>query len=683
MCGIAGMIHLTGRAPLPPGSLTAMADRIVHRGPDEDGFLERPGLGLASRRLSIVGLADGRQPIWNEDRSVAVVFNGEFFDYPEAKKRLESRGHQFRTHCDTELVPHSWEDHQEGMFDHLRGQFAVALWDEKRQRLILGRDRFGICPLYWTRQRSADGEWLLFASEIKALLGSGMVPARPDRRGINHAFTFFSMPGPVTCFEGIQALLPGHYLRIQLGQGGESAQVSEHVYWEIDFPDQGDEDPGRDEKQVIDGFEQVFTAAVERRLRADVPVVSYLSGGVDSSTVVALASKVRGSPIPTFTIQIADPKLDETSEAGIVSRHIGSDPVVVRFGAAETLNVYPRLIEAAEGPVIDTSCGALLLLAQEVHARGYKVALTGEGADEWMPGYPWYKANKVLSYLDAIPGLSLSQSLRRCYLRATGSPKDYLTLMVRSQAAMAGHNAWLDVYGLMSRNKWLFFSPEMLRTLGDHLPYEDLQLNVDKMRRWHPLNRALCVAGRAHLLGLLLNAKGDRVAMHNSVETRYPFLDEEVFAYLARLHPRWKMRGLTDKYLLRRLAERHLPKAIAWRPKAMFRAPFDSFHSEQMPAFVDQLLSEESLRKTGYFDVQAVQHWRQAYRGLRAGWPRRIFIEMGLVAVVATQLWHQTFIDPSLADLPAPPRSERPRLSIAGKNGVGCRPVVTTSPSST
>src|SRR5262249_9877769 len=189
----------------------------------------------------------------------------------------------------------------------------------------------------------------------KALLASGMVPARVDRRGISHAFTFFSMPGPVTCFEGVQSLLPGRFLRIQLGDEGSTPHVSEHKYWEIDFPDEGEEDYRAEEKKVIDGFEQVFTAAVERRLRADVPVVSYLSGGVDSSTVVAIASKVRGSPIPTFTIQIDDPKFDETSEAGIVSAHIGSKPVVVHFGADETLNVYPRLIEAAESPVIDTS----------------------------------------------------------------------------------------------------------------------------------------------------------------------------------------------------------------------------------------------------------------------------------------------------------------------------------------
>src|SRR6516165_7004443 len=243
MCGIAGMIDLEGRRPVPTSALQAMAAALVHRGPDEDGFLEQPGVGLASRRLSIVGLADGRQPIFNEDRSVAVVFNGELFDYPEMKARLEGKGHRFATHCDTELIPHLWEDHQEQMFEHLRGQFALALWDQNRQRLILARDRFGICPLYWTRQHTPSGKWLLFASEIKALLASGMVEARPDVRGINHIFTFFALPGPITCFEGIQALLPGHYLSVQLSQAGESAQISDRVYWEMDFPDRGDEDP--------------------------------------------------------------------------------------------------------------------------------------------------------------------------------------------------------------------------------------------------------------------------------------------------------------------------------------------------------------------------------------------------------------------------------------------------------
>jgi asparagine synthase (glutamine-hydrolysing) len=209
------------------------------------------------------------------------------------------------------------------------------------------------------------------------------------------------------------------------------------------------------------------------------------------------------------------------------------------------------------------------------------------------------------------------------------------------------------MYGLMSMSKLRFFSPEMYKSIADHIPFEDLGLNKDKLRRWHPLNRELCLSGRAHLAGLLLNAKGDRVAMHSSVETRYPFLDEEVFAFIAKLHPRWKLRGLRDKVLLRKLGLRWLPREIATRRKAMFRAPFDSFHLDNAPPFVEQLLSEESLRKTGYFDPQAVSHWRKNYRKMWINQGQKISIEMGLVGVLATQLWHHTYIGDSLCELPA------------------------------
>jgi asparagine synthase (glutamine-hydrolysing) len=647
------MIDLSGEGrPVAAATLRAMAEAIYHRGPDEDGYLERPGLGFASRRLSIVGLADGRQPIFNEDRSVAVVFNGELFDYPERRAELEGRGHRFSTHCDTEVIPHTWEESQDRLFERLRGQFALALFDERRRRVVLGRDRFGICPLYWTRQTGPGGDWLLFASEVKALLASGLVAAEADPRGINHLFTFFSLPGPVTCFKGVQLLPPGHYLSVQFGAPGERARLSEHTYWQLDFPDAGDEDR-RPLAALVEEFDGLLQAAVTRRLRADVPVVSYLSGGVDSSTVVALASHVRGSPIPSFTIRIKAPHLDETSEANVAACHIGTTPVVVDCGAEEVLSTYPELIQAAEGPVVDTSCAALLLLAREVHRQGYKVALTGEGADEWLAGYPWHKVNRVLGYLDVIPGLRLSQWLRRGFLRLTRAPRFPWVQIQRSQEAVGGHNGWLDVYGLMSMSKLRFFSPEMWQAVGDHVPYEDLALDVPRLRRWHPLNRELALSARAHLAGLLLNAKGDRVAMHSSVETRYPFLDEDVCAFLARVPPRYKLRGLLhDKFLLRRVAERWLPASIAQRRKAMFRAPFDSFHLEQTPPFVEQLLSEEALKRTGYFDPSAVTRWRRDFRGLRGGGAQRTSVEMGLVGVLATQLWHHTFLG-ELADLPS------------------------------
>jgi asparagine synthase (glutamine-hydrolysing) len=663
MCGIAGIVNLSRPAPIDPDVLRHMADALTHRGPDEDGYLQRPGLGLANRRLSIVGLADGRQPIFNEDRSVSVVYNGELFDYPEVRADLEARGHRFATHCDTELLPHLWEDHAEAMLEKLRGQFALALWDERRQTLVLARDRFGICPLYWTRQETPEGELLLFASEIKALFASGLVPRRPDVRGINHVFTFFATPGPVTCFQGIHCLLPGHHLVVRPHGGGPAVQ--ERIYWEIDFPDRGQEE-WRDFKRfgnnaanpIVDEFESLLRHAVERRLRADVPVVSYLSGGVDSSVVVALACAQRraeGKPaIPTFTVSVQDPGFNEENEATLVARHVGArDTIVVDYGRDEVLNTYQALIRAAECPVIDTSCAALLLLARRVHEHGYKVALTGEGADEWLAGYPWYKVHKLLSYLDAVPGLPLSELARRAYLRLTDAPRFTRAAARKVESAIGGPNAWLNIYGLFGSSKVRFFSPALWDQLGDHLPYADLALNLDRARHWHPLNRSLYLGARVMLPGLLLSSKGDRVAMNSSVETRYPFLDEDVFAFLARLHPVWKLHGLRDKLILRLLAQRWLPQSIAWRRKAMFRAPLDSFHTTKLPSFVDQLLSPESLRKTGYFDSAAVQHWGEAFRTMRPGSTQRTVVEMGLTGVVATQLWHHTFIEGSLADLPA------------------------------
>jgi asparagine synthase (glutamine-hydrolysing) len=651
VCGIAGMVDLAGRRAAPGGVLADMAAALYHRGPDEDGVLTEAGVAVASRRLSIVGLKDGRQPIGNEGRSVWVVYNGEIFDYPETKAALEAKGHHFRTATDTELLPHLWEEYGEGMFEHVRGQFAFALWDTRKNCLILARDRFGICPLFYTVRRDGDGWWLLFASEVKGLLASGLVDPRPDLRGINHVFTFFATPGPITCFEGVRLLLPGQYLRLDLGPDLRPEQLKPRFYWQIDYPDRGHERDG-DAKAVVDGFERVLMRAVEKRLRADVPVVSYLSGGVDSSQVVVMASKALGRPIPTFTISVTDPALNEATEAALVARQVGSESVVVPFGGPEVNATYPELIHTAEVPVIDTACAALMELAKSVHGHGFKVALTGEGSDEFLAGYPWFKLHRLLGLLDVVPGLGLSQRVRRGVLRLAGLPRFPWPIVRRNAAAVGGYNAWLDVYGMMSLSRLLFYSDSMREAVGDHVPYEDLELPLERMARWHPLNRALAVGARVMLAGMLLSSKGDRVAMHSSVETRYPFLDEDVCAYLAQLHPRWKLHGLKDKYVLRLLAERWLPKSIAWRRKAMFRAPMDAFHLEHAPPFVDQLLGEEALRKTGYFDPAAVRQWRAKLTAMRPGSGTRTAVEMGLVGVTATQLWHQVFVDPRLADVP-------------------------------
>jgi asparagine synthase (glutamine-hydrolysing) len=650
MCGIAGIVDLVEQRPVPDAVVRRMAQAILHRGPDEEGYFHRPGLALASRRLSIVGLADGQQPVRNEDGDVTVVFNGELFDHLEKRAELEARGHRLVKHCDTEIIPHLWEESQREMFGRLRGQFAIALWDERQRRLLLARDRFGICPLYWTRQ----DDWLLFASEIKALLASGMVPARPDRRGIDHVFTFSALPGPITCFEGVQLLRAGHYLEISpRNEHRDGPEINERAWWEMDFPDAGDEERGDNPRRLVDQFEEVMLRAVDMRLRADVPVGSYLSGGVDSSMIAALACHLKGPAINTYTVRVDSPGMDELDAASLVARHIGTKPPVVQeFRTDDALKTYPALIEAAEAPVIDTSCAALLQLAKRVHSCGQKVVLTGEGADEWLVGYPWYKVAKVLDALDILPGVRLSEHARRAYLWLNKVPQYPREFRQGVQDTVGGPNAWIDSYGVLTLSKLRFYSESMLALPETANPWASLQFPLERAKRWHPLNRGIWVAARVTLAGHLLQAKGDRVAMHSSVEVRYPFLDEEVFNFLARLHPRWKLRGFRDKHLLRLLAERWLPPSVYKRGKVIFRAPLDSFHIDPAPEFVTQLLSEESLRRTGYFDIKAVHEWRSAYRQMRAGSLPRLSVEGGLAAVVATQLWHHTFIDGSLADLP-------------------------------
>jgi len=639
-------MDLAGRRTLSEGVIERMARALTHRGPDEEGFLQRPGISLASRRLSIVGLADGQQPMCNEDQSAYTVYNGEFFDFPEKRAGLVSRGHVLRTHCDTEIIPHLWEESREGMFECMRGQFAVALYDVPRHQLTLGRDRFGISPLYWTQQ----GDWLLFASEIKGLLASGMIKPQADLNGIDHIFTFSAMPGPVTCFAGIHLLPPGHYLQITPGQ---AEPIKEHTYWEMDFPNQGDEDPRADQTKLVDEFESLLLQAVDKRLRADVPVGAYLSGGLDSSMIVAMASKLKGESINTYTIRVDDPKLDELRAANLSARHIGAKPPIVQeFRASDALDMYPQLIHAAEAPVIDTSCAALLMLAQRVHSCGQKVVLTGEGADEWLAGYPWYKIARIFGALDAIPGLRLSDLARRSFLRLNKVPHYPATNRQIWENAVGGPNAWIDSYGVLALSKLRFYGEPMREVLATARPWESLGMNLERARRWTPLNRSLWVGARVTLAGHLLQAKGDRVAMQSSVEVRYPFLDEDVFDFTSKLAPQWKLNGFRDKHLLRLVAERWLPKEIARRQKVIFRAPLDSFHIDPEPKFVGELLSEESLRRTGYFDSAQVRHWRKAFRELRAGSLPRLSVEMGLAAVVATQLWHHTFIEGTLADLP-------------------------------
>ena len=647
MCGIAGVIDLKGERRPDQAMLQRMANALLHRGPDDDGFLVAPGIGLANRRLSIVGLSDGRQPIFNEDESLAVVCNGELFDFPERRQELEAKVHVFRTHTDSEIILHLYEEHGEELFQHLNGQFAFVLVDFKRRVVLLARDRVGICPLFWSRQ----GDFVYFASEIKALIASGAVTARVDARGLDHLFTFFALGSRRTMFQGVQAVAPGHFLKVAWRGDDNAAAPVERKYWDFDFPDWGDEENPTSEKAAIDAFEEAFARAVEVRLRADVPVVGYLSGGVDSAYVMATAAREAGQGLPSFTLRVPDPSFDETANALQAARAVGSHPTVVDAGASLITDNYAALTAATECPVLDTSCAALLALSREVHAQGFKVVLTGEGADEGLAGYVWFKIREIARGLDVGNAFRPSTVISRVARKWAARDLTFAEFS-RIDTMIGGPHAQSVIYNLVARSRSRYYSAGLKDELGTHVAYEDLDLDTERMARWHPLNRSLYLGYKVHLPGLLLSQKGDRVAMANSVETRYPFLDENVIALAARLHPRWKLRRLLkDKYLLRRAAERRLPHDVAWRPKAMFRAPTAETFLARPPAFVRDLMSKESLARTGYFDAAAVeQDCAAVARG--EGASLGTFGNLGLGGVVATQLWHHLYLGGGLCELP-------------------------------
>jgi asparagine synthase (glutamine-hydrolysing) len=666
MCGIAGVLDLKGRWRPDQAMLQRMADALHHRGPDDDGFLIAPGIGVANRRLSIVGLSDGHQPIFNEDESVVVVCNGELFDFPERRAELEAKGHIFRTHSDSEIIVHLYEEYGEKFLEHLQGQFAFALVDFKRRTVLLARDRVGICPLFWSRQ----GDLIYFGSEIKALIASGGVTPKADPRGLDHLFTFFALGGRRTAFEGVQALAPGHCLKIEWGDGDKPAALVEKKYWDFDFPDWGHEDnPGTE--AAIDAFEETFARAVEVRLRADVPVVGYLSGGVDSAYVLATAARVSGKPLPSFTLRVPNPKLDETDNALEAARAIGGVSTVVQAGPDIITENYAALTTAAECPVLDTSCAALLALSREVRSQGYKVVLTGEGADEGFAGYVWFKMRENARRLDIGDAFRPSTMVSKIARKWVARDQSFAELS-RIDAMIGGPHAQSVIYNLVARSRGRYYSAGMKEQLGSHVAYEDIDLDVKRMSRWHPLNRSLYLGYKVHLPGLLLSQKGDRIAMANSVEARYPFLDENVIALAARMDPDLKLRGrMKDKFLLRSAAERVLPHDVAWRRKHMFRAPMAETFLVNPPDFVRDLMSPESLARTGYFDADVVMRDRALVAG-GDGEKLGEFTSLGLGGVVATQLWHHLYLGGGLCDLPQVTYKAAPAASLNDATREAC-----------
>lgn len=636
MCGIAGALDLRGKRAFSAECILAMTGAIAHRGPDDEQVHLEPGLALGVRRLAIIDVKGGRQPIPNERRDVWVAWEGELYDYPQLRPQLLSRGHILRTHCDTEAWVHLYEDHGPDVFRRAKGQFTTSLWDGRTRTLFLARDRAGISPLFYTIR---DG-WLLWSSEIKGLLASGMVEGRPDPRGIDYFFNFFVLSNTRTCFKGVHSLPPGHYLEVRDGN------VERRQYWDLDFPERGCERPFRSPEDALDEYEQLMRGAVRRRLIAERPICCYISGGLDSTTMLGLAAQENGSPLHAFTIALdGSGPTNERSQAQESAALIGSPLTAVDMRAADIAAMYPNLIQGAEGPVLDTSAACTTRLAEAVRDNGFIISLSGEGADESLAGYIWFKAHKYAM----AAGRTVNDLARKLLLTRLGGGSHRPPFGAVGGIRVAQQFS----FEIMAQSREWLYSPQMWRELDGYSPYDELEFDVDRMKRWHPLNQSLYAANKIMLPGMLLAAKGDRALRHASLEGRFPFLDERIVEFCAQLPANYKLRGLTDKWLLRQLARRVLPAQIANRPKTMFRANLSStFLGPDAPEWARQLLSPESLQATGIFSSQGVEKATRTMRALPRRSLRRFVLDMGLTGVVSTQLWCHLFCGGGLADLP-------------------------------
>jgi asparagine synthase (glutamine-hydrolysing) len=634
MCGIAGVLNFDNE-PADPQRTVAMSALLAHRGPDAAAYVTDGPVALAHTRLSIVDLAGGAQPMSTPDGGLIITFNGEIFNHPELRDELSARGRRFATRSDTEVILEAYAEWGEDCVSHMNGQWAFAIWDSRRRQLFLSRDRMGIRPLYYT----THGDRFLFASEIKALFAAG-VPAQIDPAALAQLFTFWVTIPPRTMFDGVHQLPPGSSMVVR------DRTIVVRQYWDLDFSAEDDRQTSEDEhaRELMD----LLVDATRIRLRADVPVGAYLSGGLDSSAVAMLATSFASTELDTFSIAFDDSEFDERPFQEQAARHLGTRHHVLSCSPAQIAGAFSDVVWHAETPVLRTAPSPMFLLSGAVRDQGYKVVLSGEGADEVLGGYDIFKEAKVREYCARRPDShARRQLLRRLYPYLPGlqrQPDGLLARFFHATPADVEHPLFshLPRWGLTSKLQ-MMFDDRVRRALDGYDPYEDLERSLpDAFCGWSTFARAQYLETRLLLPGYILSSQGDRMAMAHGIEVRMPFLDYRVVEFAARIPPRLKMKALNEKSLLKKCMRAYLPKAIVARPKQPYRAPEGrSFFDSTPPDAVRHALSPDAIALNGLFDPRAIAGLTAKFRDGRA---IGIKDNMGLVGVLSTQLLMQQFV---------------------------------------
>ena len=635
MCGIAGIYNFESETTIDRTILESMAHQLYHRGPDGYGYFAENHIGLAHSRLSIIDLESGDQPIHNENKTVWVVLNGEIFNYIELRQDLEKSGHSFYTHSDTEVLVHLYEEYGESFVSHLNGQFAIALWDNNRRKLLLVRDRVGIAPLFFTRQ----GGQLFFASEIKALLAATKTTPQLNPQALDQFMTFWSPVSPETMFRGIYEISPGEMAVVTKGE------LIRRKYWDWVFPDDGEYSSGS-EAQLTDELHDLLVDATQLRLRSDVPVGAYLSGGLDSSILVSIIHHYGNVPLRTFSIGFEEKSFDESGYQNSLIKHLDAKHSRIRSRNSDIARDFIQTIWHTESPILRTAPVPMATLSGLVHEQGYKVVLTGEGADEVLGGYDIFKEAKIRQFWAKDTNSQMRPLLlKRLY--------PYLD-MSQGQAYLQNFFGVAldqpDVSYFSHIPRWTttakckeFFSESLKSELTEDVIEMIVKSFPERIHHWHAFNRAQYIESKSLMAGYLLCSQGDRMLLSHSVEGRFPYLDHRLIEFANKLHPKMKMKALNEKFLLKRAMGKYIPSGITKRHKQPYRSPdILAFFGSNTPEYVDELLSENTVRRYGYFDEKKVT---RLLKKIKMGRAIGYKDNMALVGILSTQVWHHLFID--------------------------------------
>lgn len=635
MCGIAGTLNTNGR-PVEAALLHQMVNSISHRGPDESGVWTNGRVGFGHARLSIIDVACGQQPMANHDKSLWITFNGEIFNYLELREDLLRKGHNFATRSDTEVLLHMYQEEGLDCVHRLNGQWAFAVWDCKQRRLFLSRDRLGVRPVFYTQTKNA----FIFASEVKALFAHPDVARELDPIALAQIFTFWFTLPPRTMFKGVQELPPGCSLIFEQGH----ARVLR--YWEPSYePDPKD---AHSENYYVDGLWELLVDATRLRLRADVPVGTYLSGGLDSSAITAIVKKFTNTPVRSFSVTFEDPEFDESAYQDDVIHHLGTEHDEVRCTHADIGATFPEVIWHTEKPILRTAPTPLFMLSKLVRDSGYKVVVTGEGSDEVLGGYDIFKEAKIRAWwgecLDSALRPKLLQKLYPYLPNVQKQSDAYLRAFfkVTGDDLASPFFSHLPRWELTSKLK-LFYSDGVAAETGSYDAYgELLQALPAGYNSWDRFCQAQYLETAYLLPAYILSSQGDRVGMAHSVEVRLPFLDYRVIEFASRIPPVLKMKVLNEKYVLKQCVRGLLPESVRTRHKQPYRAPeAKSFFSPARFDYVNELLSPKRIAEDGLFNPAAVQKIVEKFKTGRA---IGIKDNMAFVGILSAQLVVDQFI---------------------------------------